>query len=79
MRIIGLTGGIACGKSTISLTLKSLGATIIDGDQLSRALTQPRFARNSAARFSTRTARLTAARWAALSSPATSAVMRWMT
>ena len=41
MRIIGLTGGIACGKSTISLTLKSLGATIIDGDQLSRALTQP--------------------------------------
>ena len=40
MRIIGLTGGIACGKSTISLTLKSLGATIIDGDQLSRALTQ---------------------------------------
>ena len=41
MRIIGLTGGIACGKSTISLTLKSLGATIIDGDQLSRALPQP--------------------------------------
>lgn len=85
MRIIGLTGGIACGKSTISLTLKSLGATIIDGDQLSRALTQPgglalpRFAQNSAARFSTRTARLTAARWVALSSPATSAVMRWMT
>ena len=84
MRIIGLTGGIACGKSTISLTLKSLGATIIDGDQLSRALTQPggrcpRFARNSAARFSMRTARLTAARWAASSSPATSAVMRWMT
>ena len=38
MRIIGLTGGIACGKSTISLTLKSLGATIIDGDQLSRCL-----------------------------------------
>ena len=84
MRIIGLTGGIACGKSTISLTLKSLGATIIDGDQLSRALTQPgwhcpRFAQNSAARFSTRTERLTAARWAASSSPATSAVMRWMT
>ena len=42
MRIIGLTGGIACGKSTISLTLKSLGALIIDGDQLSRALTAGR-------------------------------------
>lgn len=41
MRIIGLTGGIACGKSTISLTLRQLGAIIIDGDALSRALTQP--------------------------------------
>lgn len=85
MRIIGLTGGIACGKSTISLTLKSLGALIIDGDRspardaAGRGWHCPRFAQNSAARFSTRTARLTAARWAALSSPATSAVMRWMT
>lgn len=41
MRIIGLTGGIACGKSTISLTLRELGAVIIDGDVLSRQLTQP--------------------------------------
>ena len=39
MRIIGLTGGIACGKSTISQMLAQLGAAIIDGDQLSRALT----------------------------------------
>lgn len=41
MQIIGLTGGIACGKSTISLTLRELGAVIIDGDLLSRELTQP--------------------------------------
>lgn len=41
MQIIGLTGGIACGKSTISLTLRELGAVIIDGDVLSRELTQP--------------------------------------
>lgn len=41
MRIIGLTGGIACGKSTISQTLRRLGAVIVDGDELSRALTQP--------------------------------------
>lgn len=41
MRIIGLTGGIACGKSTISLTLRELGAVIVDGDVLSRELTQP--------------------------------------
>lgn len=39
MRIIGLTGGIACGKSTISLTLRELGAVIVDGDVLSRELT----------------------------------------
>lgn len=41
MKIIGLTGGIACGKSTISMTLQELGAVIIDGDVLSRDLTAP--------------------------------------
>ena len=41
MRIIGLTGGIACGKSTISQTLRELGAIIVDGDVLSRELTAP--------------------------------------
>lgn len=39
MRVLGLTGGIACGKSTISLTLRELGAVIVDGDVLSRELT----------------------------------------
>lgn len=39
MLILGLTGGIACGKSTISLTLREQGAVIIDGDVLSRELT----------------------------------------
>lgn len=41
MRVIGLTGGIACGKSTISAALREMGATVIDGDVLSRALTAP--------------------------------------
>ena len=41
MLILGLTGGIACGKSTISLTLRELGAVIVDGDALSRELTAP--------------------------------------
>ena len=41
MLVLGLTGGIACGKSTISLTLAKLGAVIIDGDVLSRYLTAP--------------------------------------
>lgn len=41
MRVIGLTGGIACGKSNVSETLRELGAVIIDGDVLSRELTAP--------------------------------------
>ena len=41
MRVIGLTGGIACGKSTISAALEEMGASIIDGDVLSRELTAP--------------------------------------
>lgn len=38
---LGLTGGIACGKSNISNALRELGAVIIDGDVLSRQLTAP--------------------------------------
>ncbi|MBR4082015.1 MAG: dephospho-CoA kinase [Clostridia bacterium] len=41
MRVIGLTGGIACGKSNVSDTLRDLGAAIIAGDVLSRELTAP--------------------------------------
>lgn len=41
MRILGLTGGIACGKSNISQVLQRLGAVIIDGDVISRRLTAP--------------------------------------
>ena len=41
MKVIGLTGGIACGKSTISQELRNLGCAVIDADQLSRALTAP--------------------------------------
>lgn len=41
MKIIGLTGGIACGKSTVSKTLRALGACIIDADALAHELSQP--------------------------------------
>ena len=41
MRIIGLTGSIACGKSVISRYLSELGYPVIDGDKLSRELTEP--------------------------------------
>lgn len=36
MKVIGLTGGIASGKSTVSAYLKELGAVIVDGDVIAR-------------------------------------------
>lgn len=38
MKIIGLTGGIASGKSTVSTMLKELGAYIIDADVIAREI-----------------------------------------
>lgn len=38
---IGLTGGIGSGKSTVAQLLAARGASVIDADALSRALTQP--------------------------------------
>ena len=41
MRVIGITGSIACGKSTISREMLRRGFPVIDGDALSRELTGP--------------------------------------
>lgn len=41
MKIIGLTGGIACGKSTVSAYLHKRGAVIIDGDKIAKELSAP--------------------------------------
>ncbi|MDR1599369.1 MAG: dephospho-CoA kinase [Oscillospiraceae bacterium] len=41
MKVIGLTGGIATGKSVFSSMLRKLGANVIDADQISRGLTAP--------------------------------------
>lgn len=38
---VGLTGGIAAGKSLAATTLKELGAVLIDADQLARSVVQP--------------------------------------
>jgi dephospho-CoA kinase len=38
---IGLTGGIACGKSTVASLLKGKGFPVIDADQLSRDAVAP--------------------------------------
>jgi dephospho-CoA kinase len=38
MKVIGLTGGIASGKTTVSDILKGHGAVIIDADKISRKI-----------------------------------------
>lgn len=39
MITIGLTGGIGSGKSTVAAHLERLGASVVDTDEISRALT----------------------------------------
>ena len=39
--LVGLTGGIATGKSTVSTILRSLGSEIIDADLLAREVVEP--------------------------------------
>jgi len=41
MRIVGLTGGIASGKSMVAKILASCGAVVIDADQLAREVVEP--------------------------------------
>lgn len=42
MFIVGLTGGVASGKSVVSRVWKEEGATLVDADQIARELVQPR-------------------------------------
>ncbi|MBI1998705.1 MAG: dephospho-CoA kinase [Deltaproteobacteria bacterium] len=41
MKVVGLTGGIASGKSSVAAILRRLGAAVIDADDLSRQVVQP--------------------------------------
>ncbi len=41
MRIIGLTGGLGSGKSTVSEMLRELGATVVDADEGARVVVEP--------------------------------------
>jgi dephospho-CoA kinase len=40
-RVIGLTGGIASGKSTVAAMLAGKGAFVVDADQLARKAVEP--------------------------------------
>jgi dephospho-CoA kinase len=44
MLVIGLTGGVASGKTTVSEVLREEGAILIDADQIARGLVQPKTA-----------------------------------
>jgi len=39
--IVGLTGGIACGKTTVTKMFAELGVPVIDADELAREVVQP--------------------------------------
>ena len=39
--VIGLTGGIGSGKSTVAAILEGMGATVVDTDEIARRLTGP--------------------------------------
>jgi dephospho-CoA kinase len=41
MKVIGLTGNIACGKSVVARMLEELGAKVIDADQIARLVVEP--------------------------------------
>ena len=41
MKLIGLTGGIGAGKSTVSSRLRERGAVVVDADAITKELQQP--------------------------------------
>ncbi|TKS61546.1 MAG: dephospho-CoA kinase [Nitrospira sp.] len=41
MILVGLTGGVATGKSTVAKMFKQCGAVVIDADQLAREVVKP--------------------------------------
>jgi dephospho-CoA kinase len=40
-RLVGLTGGIGSGKSTVANLLRAKGATVVDADEVARSVVEP--------------------------------------
>ena len=41
MKRIGLSGGIACGKSSVARILRDKGIPVVDADQVARDIVEP--------------------------------------
>jgi dephospho-CoA kinase len=41
MKLVGLTGGVGSGKSTVAEMLRELGATVVDADEAAHAVYEP--------------------------------------
>jgi dephospho-CoA kinase len=41
MKLIGLTGGVGSGKSTVAEMMRELGATVVDADEATHAVYEP--------------------------------------
>ncbi|HVC77384.1 MAG TPA: dephospho-CoA kinase [Candidatus Micrarchaeaceae archaeon] len=41
MKLVGLTGGVGSGKSTVAAILRELGAEVVDADEASHAVYEP--------------------------------------
>src|SRR5260370_28666226 len=41
MKVVGLTGGVGSGKSTVAEMLRELGATVVDADEATHAVYEP--------------------------------------
>lgn len=41
MKLVGLTGGVGSGKSTVAAVLRELGAEVVDADEASHAVYEP--------------------------------------
>ena len=44
MKVLGITGGIGAGKSTVSRLFQNFGADVIDADKIAHEILEPQVA-----------------------------------